>query len=166
MITITFTSQELNVIKQYAKNAELGGKSNIRTKNRQETLSLDQLTGQCGEAALSKLFTGNLDEYIQSRDKKDKTPWIGDGGSDLLDMGIDVKTSRMRAGKNFLYHLWVRPKEYHPKTIYYLALMEPDIDDEVHFIGWVQGQYLKFKDGRYYLRMDELNNMLAGIDNP
>jgi hypothetical protein len=155
--------EELNIIEGFAKNAQLGGKSNIRTFDRIEKLKEDQLTAQLGEAALSKLITGSIGLYIQTRQMRDKTPWKGDGGTDLIGYKIDVKTSRARRGLDFPYHLWVREREYNPETIYYLAIVPADKNDVVYFLGWAQGKYFGEKKGdRYELSCKQLNPMTAG----
>lgn len=169
MKIITFSHDELAIIRYHAKNCELGGKSNIRTRDRLTTLSSDQLTGQLGEAALHKWIFGSLDKYHSGRNKIDALPrGSNDGGTDIQGAYEDVKTSRMRAGEYHLYWLWVREREYKPETIYYLALIPMGKDDTVYLVGWAHGKYMQYEPeyGRYALRQDKLNGMDAGLEIP
>jgi hypothetical protein len=111
----------------------------------------DQFTGNAGEAALSKLLTGSIDLYLKTKRERELSNWTGDYSSDLLGLQVDVKTSRMRRGPDFDYHLWIRNKEYHQGTKYVLALMPEDRDDMVIFVGWIKGieiHGIKFLDRR------------------
>jgi len=155
IVIVRLTEAELGVVRDHARRAEIGGKSQVRADMRASTLSEDQLTAQAGEAALSKFLTGSIAAYHQTRLVREREPSRGDNGCDLLDIPIDVKTSRMRAGYQ-LYHLWVRPREYHPNTIYILALMPLQRDDVVQMIGWMQGCDLPFAEDKYELRQDLL----------
>lgn len=153
MLKIQITKNELSIIQGYAQKAQLGGKSNIRTSDRMQTLAGDQLTAQLGEAALSKYITGSISLYEKTRQERDKDRWRGDNGSDLLGYKIDVKTSRARRGMNFPYNLWIREKEYHADTIYILAVI-PENETDVYFLGWCYGEDVKNKNGDRY----ELNS--------
>jgi len=155
IVIVRLTEAELGVVREHAHRAEIGGKSQVRDDLRASTLSEDQMTAQAGEAALSKFLTGSIAVYHQTRLVREREPGRGDNGCDLLNMPIDVKTSRMRAGYQ-LYHLWVRPREYHPNTIYILALMPLQRDDVVQMIGWMQGCDLPFAEDKYELRQDLL----------
>jgi len=113
----------------------------------------DQFTGNAGEAALSKFLTGSIDLYLKTKQERELSNWTGDYTSDLLGLQVDVKTSRMRHGPDFPYHLWIRSMEYHHKTKYVLALMPVDRDDLVLLIGWIEGSDIgppsdKFSDRR------------------
>ena len=161
MLKIKLSSQEIELVKKYSVNAELGGKSNIRSDtNRRSTLAGDQLTAQLGEAALSKFMTGSVDLYEKTRQERDLDKWHGDKGSDLLGYNVDVKTSRARRGLDFPYNLWVREREYHEDTIYFLAIVSEDDDSSVFFLGWCLGSEIKSKtDDRYEKNSRELRSM-------
>lgn len=157
---IKLTVPEIDRVRLHARRAELGGKSQIRGSDRRQTLAADQFTAQAGEAALSILLTGNIALYERTRARREQSPFSGDGGSDLIGYPIDVKTSRARYGWQRLYHLWIRPPEYHADTVYYFALMDRERDDVVIFAGWAVGRCIPLAaDGRYTLRQDQLNGM-------
>jgi hypothetical protein len=104
----------------------------------------DQFTGNAGEAALAKFLTGSIDLYLKTKQERELSNWTGDYSSDLLGLQVDVKTSRMRRGPDYNYHLWIRPREYHAKTKYVLALMPEDRDDLVLLVGWIEGSKIPF----------------------
>jgi len=159
MLTIAFLSYELTYILRHARRMELGGRSQVRTQERLAHLQDDQYVAALGEAALSKFLTGSIDLWIRTRQEKELRPEQGDGGSDLLGLAVDIKTSRMRAGTGHEYHLWVRPQEYHPGVRYYLGLVPPGTDDLVHLLGWAQAEQIPFRSGRYDLPASFLNPM-------
>lgn len=125
---VFLTREELKVVLKNAMLAEMGGKSHIRsTVERGSHLSEDQLTGQIGQAAGCKWWTGSLVEYIQVRNKANADPWKGDGGQDLVGLNLDFKCSVMR-NPNMNpahYQLLVRPAERHKDWVYVQLLMPP-----------------------------------------
>lgn len=149
MIKIEFAQDEIKIIEEYARDAQLGGKSNIRTSDRHSMLSCDQLTGQLGEAALSKYISGNIELYKKTRQERNKNKWIGDGGADLIGYNIDIKTSVARRGINFFYHLWIREREYNQSTLYILAIV-PENEKCVYLLGWCYGRDITIKKGDRY----------------
>lgn len=155
---ISFTEEELKIISYHAKQLEFNGISRIReSEDRKKNLKIDQLTGQLGEAALSKLLTGSIDLYDRTRKQKEKHIRDGDDGSDLIGYRVDVKTSRTRMPKGFLYHLMVRDKEYHEDVMYYHALV-PMNSTDVYFTGTMEGSELpESQDGKRTVRMDNLH---------
>jgi hypothetical protein len=145
MKKITFTTDEVEKIKDNAKQAEwISGFSCIRTDKeiRKENMSNDQITGQLGEAALSKFLTGDIDLYIKTRDLRNSDKYKGDDGSDLNGYRVDSKTSRMRAGFNYDYHLYVRNREYHEDVMYYLCLVPVKENNVVYIMGKKLGKEL------------------------
>lgn len=167
MIKIYLSDNDLAIIRKYVPGACLGGRSHIRMQtDRKKKLEDDQFVGLAGVAAFCKWMYGNLDLFEETRKEADKHRWNGDGGSDLLGLAIDIKTSRMRAGPDYPYHLYIREAEYHPKTCYILALMPPDKDNWCNLCGFCDGLFLPdptpSADGwgpRRSLRIDELNPM-------
>lgn len=156
---ITITEEELKVISYHAEQLHFCGISRIREKeDRRKNLEIDQLTGQLGEAALSKLLTGSIDLYDETRKRKEEHLRDGDDGSDLIGYRVDVKTSRARMPKGFLYHLMVRDREYHPDVMYYHAMIPMEKNDAVYFTGTMMGNELpKSVDGKRTVRMDKLH---------
>ena len=172
VVKICFTAEQMKIISKYASHCELGGSSRIfpDAGERQRFLSDNQYIGQAATAALDLYLNGSMDLYIQTRELADKTPWKGDGGVDLIGTNLDVKCSRMRCGLNFLYHLYIRNREFHPENCYWLALMPEGQNDCVYLVGFCDGSY---DDGtgrkilippdpknpdRHSLREDKLNS--------
>lgn len=156
-----FTRIEAN-----AEAAWLNGKSQIRTDDREKYGMTDQLVGQMGEYALAK-FLGDTDGYFARRDLINKTPWKGDGGSDITGHAVDVKTSLMRRQQDpTRYNLLVRPKERHKDNIYVLALVPSLEARKVLLVGWLPDYRLNVKlrtegvlKGTYALNATCLNDM-------
>ena len=148
MITIRLNKNEIDFIKTLSKDAEIGGASNVYRDHdtRMNQLSEDQLFGQLGEAALHKYWYGHLLEYSRSRWYRNRVPYIGDNGHDLMPFNIDVKCSKIRNQRlDFLgYNLIVRPNERHDGWVYVLALGE--LHDEnsafIHLMGWASDDML------------------------
>jgi len=111
MKQIIFTNEQIQLAKNMAKQAEIGGVSWVRDKvSRDINLKDDQLVGQLGELAASVYLTGSIDCYIQHRTERNKNPYTGDDGTDIME--YDVKTSLMRYGQDpTKYNLLVRPRE-------------------------------------------------------
>lgn len=165
MVKVTFSDEELELIKKNAELTSFYGASRVRhqKEERMKMMDVDQMTGQLGEAALSKYITGDIDLYLRTRDERNKNPYEGDGGSDLLGLNVDVKTSQARYGKNFNYHLWVRPHEYHPETVYVFALIYPDEPTTVVLIGWIRGENIGWRKNKYEAGIEELHKL--GVRN-
>lgn len=161
---VPFDDKEIETILYHAKLAEIGGASKFRNReDRIANMSIDQATGQFGEAGESKLLTGSIELYVRTREKKEKTPFRGDDGTDLIGFNVDPKASRMRCGCDRMYHLWIRPREYHATVYYYLALMHPDRNNEIMFVGWALGSTVPFitNTNRYELREDKLTSVYS-----
>lgn len=134
-----------------ARAASIGGKSHIRSaKDRRDKLKEDQLTGLIGNYCLSLWWSGSGKPYREMRDEQNLNPFKGDGGRDLPNCQIDVKTSMMRGSKDPLnYRLFVREKERHKGNTYVLALIDSDSLEgmkellrsgqliRVFLIGWI-----------------------------
>lgn len=136
MIRIEMTASDQAMAKKYARNAEIGGRSNIRNhSDRTATLSMDQYVGQLGNIALAK-YLGHGLLYRVSRWYADMNPASGDGGYDLPALAVDVKTSLMKGDANPMrYHLCVRPRELHEEWVYVHALCFETFE-AVMLTGW------------------------------
>jgi hypothetical protein len=128
---------ELSLARAMAARCELGGRSNVRTANRQELLGVDQFVGQVGTLALSLYWYGSLSPYLAARKKADVKRWQGDGGVDLEGRAVDVKTSLMRSSRDPLdYCLIVSPREVHSDWTYVLSLIPDARARYVYLVGW------------------------------
>jgi hypothetical protein len=163
MKTIWLNEDELAKIRLIADREDKSTRSKVHpggvTNSRLN--KYDQFTGNAGEAALSKYLTGSIDLYLKTKQQRELSNWTGDYSSDLLGLQVDVKTSRMRRGPDFDYHLWIRNKEYHQGTKYVMALMPEDRDDQVILVGWIKGTEihgLNFQDRREVIS-DELHSL-------
>ena len=137
MITINIQHEHLHMIAVNAKAAEIGGKSNIRGKDRTATLAQDQLVGQMGNYAGCLYLTDSVTPYIKSREAANANPLKGDDGSDMPGYRLDFKTSLMRHSNNPVhYRLIVRPRERHEGNAYVLALVPYTTGTTVHLLGW------------------------------
>lgn len=141
IILIPIGAANLERAAAYAKRAEIGGTSQIRSeKDRQRTLQQDQLVGQLGQMAFCLYFTGNSNMYRLSRYWVDLDPTRGDGGSDFPGANIDVKTTKVsedRAGDLLNFNLIVREKERHANSVYILACaINQDVGWTVALVGW------------------------------
>jgi hypothetical protein len=133
-----------NLVRQNARLAAIGGRSQIRAEQRQGMLLQDQLVGQAGEIALSLYMFGNPLAYTANRAERNANPHRGDQGTDVPGGNVDVKASCLKEGTPWSrYHLYVRDRELHPQTVYVLALVEgipsvlTPVMVEVRLIGWV-----------------------------
>lgn len=145
VVTYVIPEDDMDMIVQYAKDAEVGGSSQIRTQqDRRANLKEDQIIGQICNFAGIMHFTGNKDLYIQIREKANANKFKGDDGEDIPGYKLDIKGSLMRASKNPLdYRLLVRPRERHQDWTYVLALV-PSLDRpiKVHLVGWAKDEEL------------------------
>lgn len=157
-------SEYSDTIRKFSTNAEIGGMSNIRSDDdRKQKLKTDQYIGQAGNAALSLYLTGSIDLYIKTRQKQDENKYRGDNGEDLIGFPVDVKTSVMRRGPDFNYHLYVRDREYHRGIIYVLGLMSESNLNVVSLVGFKSSEHLPQSiDGRREVPMSGLDEM-SGI---
>ena len=151
--TIPLGHGHLRLARKHAAKSALGGTSHVRpdTDARQDNLGVDQLTGHLGNLALSLYWYGTTHPYVMGRTLQDKFPTVGDGGSDLPGLNVDVKTSLIRKPDPTLqdYNLIVRPRELHPGTVYVLCLIErqeypPDnAACLAHLMGWADARTLE-----------------------
>jgi hypothetical protein len=161
-VLVKIKPEWLPIVRKYAKNAEIGGKSSVRLdeEDRQRNLSKDQWNGQMGNIALSLYLTGSIDLYIRTRDYRDAHPFEGDGGCDLLGYQIDIKTSEVYPWKRpEEYHLWVTEGEYIPAWTYMQALILPRDLNTVRIYGWAHSEDLRPPAGKprkYELNIPEL----------
>ena len=150
-MNITFSDNQLETIKSFAKKLELGGKSHIRSEaERSKTLAADQIVGQLGEAALHVWLTGEFEPYVATQELKNSTiqRGQGDNGRDIegTPLTIDIKTTRIRnryAPSKF--KLIVSKPEYKSYRIYVQAfVIGPYTNPTVHIAGWAYGKGLEF----------------------
>jgi len=143
IITFDITEELRKLAIKYAKNAEIGGKSQIFTgKERQARLAEDQLIGQLGEMFGDILQSGTTEFYIKHREECDENPFKGDGGYDLPG-NIDIKCSKMRYSQDPMkYNLVVRPRERGEGKAYILALVTAD-EAKIHLMGQITDQQLE-----------------------
>lgn len=144
-IRITLPSSVVQQADQYAKNAMIGGRSNVRASDdRMARLYEDQMTGQLCHAAASVYLFGSFDPWKQQRQQADANPTKGDGGTDFLGWPIDVKGSKMRRSDDPNdYHLIVRPAELHDDVWYIRALVARDCSDMVYLAGVASGSTIR-----------------------
>lgn len=125
----------------------------MRGEDREARLREDQYVGQLGELALHMVVLGvgpGRQAYTARRSIQDRQPYTGDNGYDMDAYPYDVKTSLMRRSHDPLtYTLIVRPREWHPSTIYVLALVDKgDHRTTVHLPGYARGDELA-QGGRF-----------------
>jgi hypothetical protein len=146
-IAIRLDRYDLARARYQAKQAEIGGHSHVRNKERKHWLATDQQVGMACEYALHKYWFGDSVRWEESRWIRNQTPHLGDGGSDLFGANVDVKGSLIRNRTKPLdsYHLVVRPRELQRDHIYILALATEDkaLDfAQVFLLGWATGAEL------------------------
>ena len=136
---ISLSGSELAQCEAHAQAAEIGGRSNVRDKDRAETLTEDQRVGQVATyAGLKQMFGICLGWWLYTlgRWEADKHPMEGDGGEDVPGGSLDFKGSLMRASDDPLkYVLPVRPRERHPGWTYVLVLVEREWR-HAYVVGW------------------------------
>lgn len=167
LIRLTFDERETRYVAAMALGASLGGGSQIRSPEERITaLRQDQMVGQLGQMALSLYWFGDSRQYDIARWYANRNPNIGDGGSDIPGMNVDVKTSLMRSSEDPLdYRLLIRPKERHEGWIYVLALVKKlrKVGTEVFLVGWAADYQLPkmdqggLFDGAHVMNARDLN---------
>ena len=143
VIYMSITDGIFKLCKRMARLAEIGGKSHVyegSAEERSAKLSEDQLIGQLGTLAAIAQITGSSDPYIRARREANENPTVGDGGSDIGGVNVDVKTSLKRhvLRSPLDYNLLVRPAELHEDWVYVLCLVTRLEKDSaiVAVIGW------------------------------
>lgn len=139
VVSILIPKEHFELIQENAKEAEIGGRSQIRSgQDRQAALSEDQLVGQMANYAGILYLTESVDPYREIREQANRNKYEGDGGIDIPGFAIDIKGSLMRGGSNpAQYRLPVRPRERHENWVYVLALVRSVYYHEVYLVGWV-----------------------------
>lgn len=143
IVRIDFNYAELQTIAGYAGSYQINTQRFWKGKSREKTIAFDQFTGHLGEAALSKFFTGSIELHCRTRDERDKNPFEGDGGQDLLGYDIDIKTSRAKQPAGYNYSLIVEKSLFNPGWRYVFALVHPEESRHVYLMGWTQGDLMK-----------------------
>ncbi len=164
MYYVRYTPQEVRVLVDFARRAELGGKSQFRPgPDRAERMQEDQRVGQFCELALSMWRWGSDEGMTRYRNRRRRLTMGkgGDGGSDLDGYRIDVKGSK-RWGLLYEHHLVVRPAEAHAE--YYVLGVASDTD--AYLLGWLSRGELPDKTestgwarGAYMVEADDLRPM-------
>jgi hypothetical protein len=147
IIRVEIPPVSMNTVAAMSAAACIGGKSQIRGKDRKKNLKIDQLVGQVGQYAGSLWLFGSPDPYLQSRWVANQNPTTGDGGSDFIGSNIDFKASLVRNSSRDLlsYRLAVRPRERHDDWIYVLVLvtkLKKPNPVEACLIGWASDSML------------------------
>lgn len=169
--------KDLSLCLSFAKDACIGGKSNIHTDKdqRQQKLLMDNFIGQVGTLAGCIALYGEeigREEYIKSRTLANKNPYKGDKGQDIVGENIDIKCSYMRSSSDpTTYNVLIRPREKHPNWVYIQTLAkytktETDKIMKVYIMGWVSTEDLPksvewsgpFK-GAYKMSVQKLKSM-------
>lgn len=162
MVIINFTSEEMDFITSEAKKKMFGRKNTWEPNQTENRLFTNQLCGQLGNAGLSKLLYGNLDAYKKDREIANKDKYKGDGGNDVPDLPIDIKTRLAKHGMDVPYKLYVPGWDYHSNIDYVLGIIPEDSKNEIHIIGWKNGKDLipdpiPDNEGRRSISMYKLN---------
>lgn len=161
-VTIELSDGDYSIADYFARNARLGGRSQVYSdqSQRMATLNENQLTGQVCTMAFHLWRYGNVRQYVIMRRMQDKAPMIGDEGWDVpkWDLPIDVKGSEIRTKRRLDQHwLWVRGNEYHERWNYVLALHRRP---RVYLVGWATSEMLApDRYGRFGLIGEELYPM-------
>ena len=147
IVEVPLTLEDLNLAYFYAKSAEIGGRSSIRSaEDRKANLSIDQFVGVgIGELVGNKYFF-TIEHYKKNRDARNRKRFSGDKGSDTPGYLIDFKGSNAKNNPNLLtYRLAVRPCERHKGCIYVLVLAkfwEQTPEEIITGIGYPPKVYL------------------------
>jgi len=150
IVNITLDKEHITEIIEQSTLSCIGGSSNARTGNRQQTLKEDQISGHACHMAASIYLYGSIDPYLQQRCEANAHPYKGDGGSDFLGTKIDVKGGNKRKSKGMSeYNLIVPQSEYHRDYYYISALTKFNPSKilnqdelQVCLLGWVLGSSL------------------------
>lgn len=144
LISRKISRGEMAFLRNKARNAMIGGVSNIRNENdRREELETDQLIGIIGHYAFVSIYFGSSQPFLVQRWYAEHNKYQGDI-SDVPGANIDVKSSRLNQERPVLTHsLIVRQKEFSRETIYVLVLVSISQDGETaeaEIVGWIHGR--------------------------
>ena len=157
VVQILLDQDETNLVKGMGFFASTKGRSNfVFGVEREEKRLGHNITGQAGELALNiyvfnKRKTGNY-FYVKNRMKANANPTKGDGGRDIIDSDIDIKTSMINV-KNIKqdpmeYNLSVPPREYKENWIYVSGIIfereKSDKQIPIKLMGWAKSSDLKW----------------------
>lgn len=128
--TIVLDPEDVERCRGFGHEMELYGPSHVYTDPTVRRIEGqgNQFTAAIGEFVGSCLVLGmdaGREAYTRAREAHRVDPWKGDGGSDMLSIeNVDFKASVWSPGRNPLdHHLYVRPEEYHPDTVYVFILV-------------------------------------------
>jgi len=125
LVVVTLDQTLLDIVLQQAKLSSIGGSSQARKSDRQNTLGEDQISGHACHMAASIYLFGNIDKFIEQRDKTNANPFSGDGGIDFLNTCIDVKGGNKRKSVPILDYNLIVPE---PEKIYYGLHLQAERD--------------------------------------
>ena len=147
---VKFNQRQIDLVHHHAKLCAIGGVSRIRQdkKERMDALSEDQIVGQAGTLGFMLWLFQNAPfaerQYNNERNERNENPHEGDGGSDLKNYKLDVKSSKWRKTERRLSHhnLIVAPEEFHKNTAYVLGMVDFRQGLDVYLVGWTDSSEL------------------------
>lgn len=149
IIEVYLEKKDIDIINEMSRLCEIGGKSNVMKDRRKriEELPNHQKLGQLGTYAFHIYLFNDNKIYIKGREKANANPYKGDGGQDVLNQNIDVKTTTLRNNQPLSHLLLVHQNEYHDNWIYVFCLVNPkDLWKTdlavVQLIGWATSDML------------------------
>lgn len=169
VITVVIYKREMEKVREEAKKAvdSIKGYRTIRDQRDKAELEKDIFIGLLGEYGGVKHLFGDTSLFFKGREKINKDPVAGDGGSDVLGANIDFKASAVPYNQSLLHlHLIVPEKEYRPETVYVFAGVDIKEDEAiVRLVGWEVGRDLKrgifqLYPDRYAKKLREINPLL------
>lgn len=163
MIVITFLPSELEQIHEEAKKKDFRRRNTWMPEITPEKFFRQQLCGQLGDAALSKMLFGTIDMYLEGRRLANLDKYKGDDG-DIPGLPLDIKTSWASCGWDYDYQLWVPGYKYKPHMNYILGLVPKSDFASVRIVGWKRGcdlmpDPIPGNEGRMGISMYRLNDL-------
>lgn len=144
VIPWTVDKMEMPGLSEHAKMKMLTLGNVVRPKQTRHQLWEDNLMGCMGELVVSRHITGTSRHYYEHIEKTG-SKLEGDGGTDIPEARVDIKTSLMRHGPDPLrYTLVVRPQWLVADTVYILNLCREYSEDGANgfIIGWLYTEEL------------------------
>lgn len=139
---------ELSTVRRFLPSALVpGGSSRIGARSEDERRD-QNIAALLGECAGSILLTGDIDGFVEHREKQAENPLKSTGASDLLGLPVDFKVSRWKffRADPYRHHCWVRPREYHQDFYYIQGLAEWGPGKaRVSWLGWCPASMLALR---------------------
>lgn len=145
---VEITTDALVYIRDAARRmaSRLGGRSCCRSKDdRRDPVKKyrDEFAGICGEAAYWFYRRGTFDGFEDFRRIGDEAK--DDGGRDMPDELVDVKTSPVGNHDPSRLHLWVSPDQHDPDKRYVFAVTWSEGKRVfVYLWGWCMGRDMRW----------------------